>query len=138
MLFHVRRRESIRIEPGDWIIELHVSSGMAWRISCGHCAVKLRLEFMGVKIRRRNAQLLRGLGQRGDSVIGGERDPHVGQANLMPEKVEKIGELAIQIESHGLHFWRVRSYLVAENVVRGKADNQQIRRRAAAYVFVDH
>ena len=78
------------------------------------------------------------IGQRRNAVVGGERDPDVGQADLMAEKIDEVGELAVEIERHLLHLRRIGADLVAKNVVGREADRKQIGGRAAADVFVEH
>src|ERR1035438_490302 len=56
----------------------------------------------------------------------------------MSEEIEEVGELAIEVESHLLHFRRIRPNLVTENVVGRKADRKQIRGGTAADVLVNH
>ena len=56
----------------------------------------------------------------------------------MPEKIEEVGQFAIEIERHLLHLRRIRPNLMTENVVGREADRKQIRGRTAADVFVHH
>ena len=55
-------------------------------------------------------------------MVGRERDPHIGESDLVTEEVDEVGEFTIEIESHLLHFWRVGADSVAEDVVGRKAD----------------
>ena len=111
---------------------------MAGRKLCCDRMVDLCFEFPALEIRRRNVQLLHRIGQRGNAVVGRERDPHIGQPDLMSEKADEVGEFAIEIERHLLHLGGIRADLMAENIVGREADGKQIGSRAAAYVFVLH
>ena len=64
------------------------------------------------------------LGQGSDPVVGGKRDPHIGQSNLVAEKLEEVRQLTVDSDSHGLHLRRVWPDVVTEKIVSGKADNQ--------------
>src|SRR5258708_21316058 len=105
---------------------------------CSDCAVDLRFGFSGVEIRCWDGELLNGIGQRIDSMSGRESDPDIGQSDLMSEEVEEIRQLAIEFEGHGLHLRRIRTNLVAKNVVGRKADRKQIGGGTAPDIFVDH
>ena len=55
----------------------------------------------------------------------------------MAEEIDEIRQLAIEIESHLLHFRRIGPDLVTENVVGRQADREQVGRGAATDVLVD-
>ncbi len=122
VLTYVGGGKSILVEPGQRIVQFHIGQGMAGRKLCREHAVDLRLEFCAADIRRRNTQLLRHIRQRGNTVIGREGNPHVGQADLMPEEIKEIGQFTIEIESHLLHLWGIRPNLVTKDVVGREAD----------------
>ena len=71
-------------------------------------------------------------------MVGRERDPDVGQADLMSEEVDEVGEFAIEIESHLLHLGRIGTDLVAEDVVRRQADGEKIGCGTVAEFLVNH
>ena len=60
-------------------------------------------------------------------MVGRERDPDIGQADLMAEEVEEIGEFVIEIERHLLPFPANRGRRVAKNIVRRKTDSPEDR-----------
>src|SRR5579863_9746628 len=96
--------EGLFVEPRHGIVELHVCRWMSGgKLRCDGC-VDLRLDFRSTEIRRWNVQFLRLLRQWRDAMIGGERDPHVGQADLMAEKIDELGKLPVKIERHLVHF----------------------------------
>ena len=59
-------------------------------------------------------------------MVGGERDPDIGEADLVTEEIEKVGEVAIESERHGCHLRRIGPDLMSENIVRRKADGEQV------------
>src|SRR5438094_9322928 len=83
-------------------------------------------------------QLLDGLGQRGNTVVGRERNPYIGQSDLVSKEVDEVSQFTIEIQSHLLQFWRVGADLVTKDVVGRKADRKKVGCRATANVLVDH
>ena len=69
-------------------------------------------------------------------MIGRKRDPDVSQSNLVSEKLEETGQLAVHGERHGFHLGGIRPHFVAENIVGRQADDQQIGGGAVAQFFV--
>ena len=57
-------------------------------------------------------------------MVGRERNPDIRQSDLMSEEVDEIGQLAIEIEDHLLHFAGVWPDLVAKNVSGRQADRK--------------
>src|SRR5712671_390451 len=115
MLFHMGGSEDILIQPCEREVELNVGSGTAGRKFRRKSAVDLGFEFFRVQISGGNAEFLRGIGKSGNAVVGGESNPGIGEAHMMTEEAEKVGEFAIQRERHGSHLGRIRADLMAEN-----------------------
>jgi len=59
-------------------------------------------------------------------VIGGERNPHVREADLMTEEVEEFGEFAIEPQRHCGHLRGIGTDLMPKNVVCRKTDGKQV------------
>src|ERR1700757_1851670 len=71
-------------------------------------------------------------------MVGGESDPDVGEADLVPEESEEVGDLTIEVERHLMHLGSIGTYLMAEDVVGREADGKQVGGRAASNIFVKH
>ena len=83
--------EGVVIEPGDRVIETQVGGGMPGRKLRRECGIDLLVQVGLPEISRGDVQLLGCIGERGNAVVSGERDPDVGQANPLPDEVEKCG-----------------------------------------------
>ncbi len=71
-------------------------------------------------------------------MVGGERDPDIGQSDLVAEEVDEIGKFLVEIESHLAHLGRIWTDLMTKDVVGREADREQIGSRSATDVFVNH
>ena len=74
-------------------------------------------------------------GNRGNTMVRGDRQNILAAANLLIEKIDKLGQHAIRPERDVKHLARVRSPAVANQVVRRKADGKQIRFRTLSELF---
>src|ERR1700722_18160116 len=114
--------EDILVKPGERVVKFYVGGRVTWRKLRGQRTVDLRFQFARTQIRGGNAKFPCGIGQGGNSMVGGVRDPQVREANLMTEEVEKVGEFTIERERHCGHLRRTGTDLRAENIVRRKTD----------------
>ena len=71
-------------------------------------------------------------------MVGRERNPHICEADLVTEESEEVGQFAIEGQSHGSHLRRIRPHLMPKNIVRRKADGEQVGRLSCAQIFVNH
>src|SRR6185369_13172821 len=124
LLIHFHGGESLRVQPCHRIVELlYVFSRVGE--PGGQPAIYLSAHLVGRNIDRREAQPGRNSRQRRNSMIGGERNPYVRQANLVSQKLEEPGQLPIGGQNHGLHLRRIGTDLVAKNIVGRQTDDQQ-------------
>ena len=50
-------------------------------------------------------------------MIGRERDPYIGQSQLMTQELEESRQLPVKGQSHGLHLGSIGTNFVTQNVV---------------------
>src|ERR1700752_1327071 len=99
--------------------------------------VHLFFQLSGSQIRSGDTKFLYYIGQRGYAVVSRERDPNIGETDLMPQEIEEVRKFVIEIKRHLRHLGGVGTDAVPENVVRRKTDREQIGRRSSTDILVD-
>jgi hypothetical protein len=83
-----------------------------------------------------NAHVFGKGGQRRHAMIGGKRNPHISQSELLAQEIEEAGQLLVQSQGHGAHLRGIGANLVTQHIVCGKADGEQVGSRAGAQLLV--
>src|SRR5437588_9196143 len=139
LFFDFQGSKSLIVKPGQWVREgFHKFRLPPRRKSRVQQRLDLKLQFSTIQASRWDAQLCGYSRKRGDAVIRRKREPDVSQTDLMSQKVEKIGQLLVQSYGHGLDVRRIRPHTMAQDVVCGKADREQISSRPGAQMFVEN
>src|SRR5882724_4744181 len=103
---------------------------------CRQIAVQLGFHFVGRQSQGRDMQLRSNSRYGSDSMVRRKSDPDVGKSKLAAQEVKESSKLVVQSQRHGLHLRSVRPDFVAEDVIRGQADNQQVSCRSASQLLV--
>ena len=108
---HAPKHEVIRPElleqrRAHYIFDVHID------VAARHLALRLHLR-----------------GRR-DTVVGGQNEERVSEADLLADNFEQPGQQPVGPDAHVAHLGSVGAGLVAHVVVRGKGDRQQVGRAA--------